>query len=332
MSDYPTAVFSTFAFIGFTISLIPLPWHLEAWNSGTCYYMIWTSVGCLNQFINSVVWADDAINRAPVWCDISTRITLGVSVGIPASSLCIQRRLYKIACMQTVSISRAEKRRAILVDSLVSVLLPVIVMALYYVVQGHRFDIFQEVGCYPVVYDTLPSYFLINMWPVLLGCISAVYCILCIHVFLQRQVQFKEFLSASKGITMGRYLRLMALAMTEMLCTVPIGCYMIYLNASAQNVRPWKGWADTHYDFSRVDQFPSVVWRMYHRSAVSIELTRWLLPVCAIIFFAFFGFASEARRHYALVFWWVAKRFGFQRPASKPKAYAMFLPCFCLPC
>lgn len=58
------AAFST------VLVLIPLPWHLEAWNSGTCYYMIWTALACFNQFINSVVWANDAINRAPVWCDI----------------------------------------------------------------------------------------------------------------------------------------------------------------------------------------------------------------------------------------------------------------------
>ena len=56
--------------LGFILVLIPLPWHLEAWNSGTCYYMIWVALGCLNQFVNSIVWANDAINRAPVWCDI----------------------------------------------------------------------------------------------------------------------------------------------------------------------------------------------------------------------------------------------------------------------
>jgi len=56
--------------LGFFAVLLPLPWHLEAWNSGTCYYMIWTALACLNQFVNSVVWANDAVNRAPIWCDI----------------------------------------------------------------------------------------------------------------------------------------------------------------------------------------------------------------------------------------------------------------------
>jgi len=65
---YP--LFPIASFLGFILVLMPLPLHLQAWNSGTCFYVFWTSIACLNQFINSVVWASDAINRAPVWCDI----------------------------------------------------------------------------------------------------------------------------------------------------------------------------------------------------------------------------------------------------------------------
>lgn len=112
--------------LGFVLVLIPLPWHLEAWNSGTCFYMIWTALACLNQFVNSIVWSGDAINRAPVWCDIcklgytfpssvsyallATRITIGASVGIPLSSFCIIRRLHSISCVQAVAVTREEVR------------------------------------------------------------------------------------------------------------------------------------------------------------------------------------------------------------------------------
>lgn len=70
MADFTYPLFPIFAFLGFILSLIPLPWHLQAWNSGTCYYMIWTSLACLNQFINSIVWHGNALNPAPIWCDI----------------------------------------------------------------------------------------------------------------------------------------------------------------------------------------------------------------------------------------------------------------------
>ncbi len=45
-----------------------------------------------------------------------------------------------------------------------------------YIVQGHRFNIFENLGCYPAIYNTLPTYFLVYMWPILIGIISSVYC------------------------------------------------------------------------------------------------------------------------------------------------------------
>ena len=59
-----------FAFLGFVVALIPLPWHFQASNAGTCVYMIWTSLACLVQFVNSIMWRDTALDLAPVWCDI----------------------------------------------------------------------------------------------------------------------------------------------------------------------------------------------------------------------------------------------------------------------
>lgn len=48
-----------------------------------------------------------------------------------------------------------------------------------YIVQGHRFNIFEVIGCYPAIYNTVPTYFLVYMWPVVVGLISAVYCGKC---------------------------------------------------------------------------------------------------------------------------------------------------------
>jgi pheromone a factor receptor len=93
-------------------------------------YMIWTAVGLLNQFINSIVWDGNAINWSPTWCDISARIIIGVSVALPCSSLCINRRLYHIASVSTVTVTREEKRRAILVDLAIGIGIPFLQMAM----------------------------------------------------------------------------------------------------------------------------------------------------------------------------------------------------------
>lgn len=66
----PNEVYSAFLFLSFLATTIPLPWHLQAWNTGTVLYMVWTAIGSLNQFINSIVWNGNAINHNPIWCDI----------------------------------------------------------------------------------------------------------------------------------------------------------------------------------------------------------------------------------------------------------------------
>jgi pheromone a factor receptor len=127
---------------------------------------------------------------------------------------------------------------------------------------------------------------------------------------MKRRAQFSQFISSSTSLTVNRYFRLMALATVELLCTTPISAYAIYLNVTANPMQPWVGWSYVHYHFSEVGQFPAVEWRMSHLNVVSLELSRWSVVFCAFVFFGFFGFADEARKHYRMAYQAVAKRFG----------------------
>jgi pheromone a factor receptor len=107
--------------------------------------MVWVGLGCLVQSINSIVWNKNMINRVPVYCDIGksldalalehtltvrhptvTRMQVALNVAIPACSLCINRRLYKIATVQAVMITRDEKRRAVIYDMLICLGIPIV--------------------------------------------------------------------------------------------------------------------------------------------------------------------------------------------------------------
>ncbi|KAJ6451997.1 pheromone A receptor-domain-containing protein [Mycena vitilis] len=327
--SYP--LYPVFAFLGFVLVLIPLPWHFQAWNAGTCLFMIWTALACLNNFINSIVWHNNITDWAPVWCDISTRITIGVSVAIPAASLCINRRLYKIAACQTVSITKAQKRRAVMIDCAIGVGIPVLQMILQYVVQGHRYNIMEDVGCYPTTYNTPLAYPLSYLWPNVIGLISACYCVLSLREFNRRRAQFALLLSgsgsSSSPLSISRYFRLMSLATIELVFNTPISAYGLYLTITHDQIRPWVSWANTHFDFGTIDVFPGIVWRASPATVVTIELSRWAVVFCAFVFFAFFGFAAEARKHYRLAFWAIGKRMGF----TPPKDNAFPFPALRLP-
>ncbi|KAI6011502.1 pheromone A receptor-domain-containing protein [Pisolithus marmoratus] len=229
--------------------------------------MIWTGLQCLNLFINSVIWNSNVLNVAPVWCDISSKFMIGATVALPAASLCINRRLYHIVSVDAVTKTRAEKLRDVLGDLAIGLGIPVLEMILHYIVQGHRFNILEEIGCYPATYNTPPAYALVWCWPVAIGVVSAVYCLCTIRELALRRAQFKELLSANRNVSSSRYFRLMGLAAIEVLGTIPIGAYIIYLNVTISPIQSWISWANTHYDFSRVAQYPSVVWHVNHQMA-----------------------------------------------------------------
>ena len=112
----------------------------------------------------------------------------------------------------------------------------------------------------------------------------------------------------------------MALSTTSLLLSIPIASYSIYLNATTQPIGPWVSWADTHFDFGRVEQVPAILWRWNHTTVVVRELNCWLAPACAFIFFVYFGVATEARRNYRAAFWFVAGKLGFKPTTRNEKA------------
>ncbi|KAF8550488.1 pheromone receptor [Imleria badia] len=296
----PNSLFSALAFVGFILAGLPIPWHIHSWHTGTCMYMLWTSLGCLILFVNSVARNDNVINWAPVWCDISAHYLIGASVGIPASSFCIIRRLYYMTKLETISVKKEEKRREIMVDLLIGIGLPCVVMALQYVVQSHRFTIFEQIGCYPFTINTLAAYFLVYMWPLVIGLMSLVYAVLTFRrAFLQKQ-QLKAMLHAGFFISAGHYWRLMALCCMEIIFTVPLSLFAIIMNTLGRQV-PYVSWAWIHSDFSQIGQYPTALWQSSH-TAISLEELRWSYILCAFIIFAFFGWAQEARDFYRQAF------------------------------
>ncbi|KAM6493090.1 putative transmembrane pheromone receptor [Amanita muscaria] len=311
MADPTYPIYPAFALIGFVLVLIPLPWHFQAWNSGTCLFMIWTALGCLNFFINSIIWHNNVVDWAPIWCDISTRLSIGVSVAIPAASLCINRRLYKIASCTTAPMTPAQKRRTVLIDLLIGLGIPALQMPLQFVVQGHRYDIWEDVGCYPITVNTPLAYPLSFLWPNVIGLVSAVYSILTVRAFLRRRAEFSQILYCNTALSPNRYLRLMLLATLEIVFNVPISSYDLYLNATKVRIYPWNSWSDVHFDWYNINAYPAFLWRSDNSVVATLELTRWSPIICALVFFIFFGFAQEARKNYSVILSSVTKRLNF---------------------
>jgi len=270
--------------------------------------MAWAGLGCLNFFINSVVWNSSVENVAPVWCDISTRFIVGLAVGIPAAALVITHRLFRIASSNTILTTKAEKRRAIYVDLAIGLGIPILQMGLQIIVEGHRFDIFEEFGCLHNTYNVPPAFPITIIWPAVLDLVSLVFSVLNIRLFWKSSRRLREMLGSNKSASQNRYIRLIALSSLTIFISLPIDLYFIYLDARVIPVYPWISWQDTHGDYSRVGQFPSFIWRAQPASQTVLESFRWLTVLSAFLFFAFFGFAEEARKHYRMAYSFAGSR------------------------
>lgn len=57
--------------IGCALVLIPL-FHMvtRSWNTGVYVFAFWVFLSCLSFTVNTIVWSNDANDKAPVWCDI----------------------------------------------------------------------------------------------------------------------------------------------------------------------------------------------------------------------------------------------------------------------
>ena len=58
------------AFLAAFLVIIPLPWHWRARNVGTLAIMVWLFIMNVVYGVNTIVWAGNVDDPAPIWCDI----------------------------------------------------------------------------------------------------------------------------------------------------------------------------------------------------------------------------------------------------------------------
>lgn len=217
-------------FLACVLVVIPLAHMLtRPWNTGVYFFALWTLLSSLSTAINTLVWSNNVKDRAPIWCDIckspiyfsslspteiwleASHIDILVNTGIPACSLSITRRLYKITTLKgaminrrqvTVSSSTAatecwrhpdnQRRIELALELVICIGIPIVIAALCecfdafwynlrtrislqdYIVQGARYAIFEELGCLNTeIYSGL-SVILIDSWAILFPVISLV--------------------------------------------------------------------------------------------------------------------------------------------------------------
>ncbi|THH33299.1 hypothetical protein EUX98_g913 [Antrodiella citrinella] len=307
------------SFIAAVLVLVPLPAHWRARNVATVSLVVWLFAMNLIYFIDSLVWADNSAPHVVVWCDIVTKLMIGASSAIPAATLCICKHLEMVASGRTVRLTHEDHRRRRIFELLVCWGVPIVLMALHYVVQGHRFDIVEALGCQPAVYYSVPAVFIVWFPPLLLSVLTLIYSSLALYHFFRQRITFASHLSSSNSsLNTNRYLRLMAMAVTEIVWGTSLNAVAMYDNI-APGLRPWTNWADVHSDFGRI-----ATYRLFELPPQYLQqmlIIWWAMPVSAYIFFIFFAFGEDTKNDCKHVIDWIKRVLLRRSPTPKTKAF-----------
>ncbi|KZV72294.1 STE3-domain-containing protein [Peniophora sp. CONT] len=306
------------AFLAAIVVLIPFSWHWRARNVPTLSIIIWLFLDNFILGVNTIVWADNVRAIVPVWCDIAVRLEYASTLALPAACLCLTMRLERISSTRTVSTSVQSRRRWLWFDIAMCWGLPLLYLALYYIVQGHRFDIVEDLGCRFTFYVSVAGLFLVMMPPLVLSFLTLVFAGLALSHFFRRRLDFSRHLATSGStLTTARYFRLMLMSIVLMFWVLAVTGIDVWFS-SRNGFRPWISWENVHSNWWQIGQFP---WAFVSQSDQRWTIALWwTVPISAYIFAAFFIAGEDALREYRS--WWT----GFRRHVLRRKDGVQSLP------
>ncbi|KAG2114051.1 GPCR fungal pheromone mating factor [Suillus cothurnatus] len=284
------------SFISGVLVLFPLPWYCRAGNIAAVSIGIWLFVVNTINAIDALQWTGTYQIPSLIWCDITSALITAVNVAIPAACLCICIHLERMAsfCQTSTSIT---KRRRILLECLICFGVPLVYAALHLIVQPRRFDVYENFGCRSAIYPSVVTLFVVWIPPLALSLLTIFFFFAGItwRHFLLHGVQFSRT-RASSSLTSGAYIRLVSMAISEVICTIVATVVAMTFNLSS-GLAPW---ADFTRDLTEVLSFSSAA---TPKSITAMLITEWAVLIAQSFFFVglfVLGEEGRSRLHEAL--------------------------------
>lgn len=172
-------VIPVLACIAIILDIAPLVWHIKHRNLAATSLVFWVILCNVLDAVNALIWPTEDVSswwHGYVFCDVEAKLLLATTIGIPGGLACIMRNLALVLDTEGSYLvpTRAQRRKQLAIDIFLSMGMPIVVMAVHYVVQPSRYYIFQIAGCLTSFDDSWPTIVLVWMWPSVL-CLIGVY-------------------------------------------------------------------------------------------------------------------------------------------------------------
>ncbi|KAJ7156294.1 GPCR fungal pheromone mating factor [Mycena filopes] len=285
------------SFIAFILAFIPLLLHRKSRNIPLLSIIAWLALSDLIYALNSTIWAGNESLVALVWCDITTKLKIGGDIALPASAFALALQVYRITLQKS--------RLGMPLELGICVGFPFLIMVLHTIVQGHRFDIYEDFGCNPAIYLSTPSIFILDLPPLIAATLALCFCGLALVNFVKQRQAFDRLVRVrdpkTLALSKSGYLRLMSLTLLLGLWNALV-IALTRASTYRHGLLPWTTWADVHADFWLVSIYPL--------APIPRDLLAWLyfswssVPISSLFVFVFFAFGVEAEREYRASLRW----------------------------
>ncbi|KAJ5388606.1 hypothetical protein N7509_011147 [Penicillium cosmopolitanum] len=299
---YPQAVLlPVLSFLSITVSITPLALHAKNRNISMMSLVSWYILLNIFNIINSLVWPNDDLESA--WdgtglCDIEVKFMVGGYFAVPGALVGIFRGLAIVldTSRATMVPSRKQRWRNRIMDLVFCCLLPAVSMALHIVWQKDRYLLYAISGCVVDLDESWVSFALCFVWPPVICFIAAFYCFLVLIRLHRYRSDFGMILRSSQSnLNKSRFLRLLFLGLTLLICILPVELYTFYY--SLKYSLPWHP-----YSWSRIHG-PSWFTIVKIPTQGQVYVDRWSPIAAGFVIFGFFGFGRDATKIYRTILW-----------------------------
>ncbi|KIM27261.1 hypothetical protein M408DRAFT_330161 [Serendipita vermifera MAFF 305830] len=314
---YPAfPIICSFVIVG---TIIPIPVHWRAGNTATVSLGLWTLSCNIVFLVGTITWHGNIDNPYPIWGDIVNVYLSMFPTGLASSALCVQYRLWTIAKAKTVFITKKDQQRQKYVTWFLCLGLPMLVAVLHYIVQGHRYNLWEDIGPVIATYNVTLAYPIYLMWDSLICVICAVYSILTIRLFLARRKEYDAVLASGSSINKDKYSRLLCLAAVSVVFHLPLSLWVMLYSATVLHVSPWISWEDTHSNYGRIAYYSRLTLSQLPDLVTQMSVVYWSTALCGFNYFILFAFGEEVVKYYQGIIGAMLKPFGIQYPKKRKR-------------
>jgi pheromone a factor receptor len=154
----------------FLLDIPPLVWHVRNRNLGASCMISWFLILQLMYTVNPIVWTRD--NTDDWWdgsgfCDVEIRLMIASTIAVPGAITCIMRGLARILDVERSPLYYSSRWSTVL-DVILCFVLPLVLVAVYYVFQPTRYAIYTSTGCNWLLARTWSSIIVMRIGPLIL--------------------------------------------------------------------------------------------------------------------------------------------------------------------